>query len=322
MRVQPLASGAPLPVTVVIPVYNRAAMITRALASVAAQRPAEAAELIVVDDGSWDDTASVAEGLGATVIRHPRRLGAAAARNTGIGAASQPWVALLDSDEQWLPHHLSGLSGIADGHVLASGSALVCGADSSRDRLVGALAGEAVVLESPAALVFPENIVVAGATMMRRDIVDRVGGFDTRLRYAEDLDLWLRVLEHGTGVVSPDVSHLIWRHGGHKSRDPRGPKETQSKIVDSYAGRPWWSAHLAERRLAVRRRDEIGPAWRAGRRREALDGAAWIAARPSRARAVLEVERRRRLQRRLGSTMSRDGRAAEGPVMTPRAVRP
>ena len=99
----------PLPITVIIPAYNRADTVARAVASALAQRPSRPAEVVVVDDGSADDTAEAARLAGARVVRHSvnRRLGAA--RNTGLSNATQPWIALLDSDDEWLPHHLASL---------------------------------------------------------------------------------------------------------------------------------------------------------------------------------------------------------------------
>src|SRR3954464_2844452 len=92
-----------IPVSVVIAAYNRADMLRRAIASVRAQRPAVPAEIVVVDDASSDATADVAEVLGATVVRHPVNRGESAARNSAIEAAAQPWIAVLDSDDEWLP---------------------------------------------------------------------------------------------------------------------------------------------------------------------------------------------------------------------------
>ena len=96
------------PVSVIIPAFNRADTLPRALRSVLGQslRPAE---VIVVDDHSQDATAEVAERWGVRVIRHERNRGAAAARNTAAAAATQPWLAPLDSDDEWLPHHLATL---------------------------------------------------------------------------------------------------------------------------------------------------------------------------------------------------------------------
>src|SRR3954452_17493718 len=102
-------SAERLPVSVVIPASRRPDLVRRAVASALAQRPVPPAEVIVVDDASGDDTAEVARQAGATVIVNPEDLGAGATRNAGIEAASRPWIALLDSDDEWLPEHLGRL---------------------------------------------------------------------------------------------------------------------------------------------------------------------------------------------------------------------
>jgi len=93
-----------LPISAVIPAYNSAPTLARAIASIRAQtRPL--AEIIVVDDGSSDHTARVARNLGAVVVEQANA-GSGGARNTGIQTASQPWIALLDADDEWLPEKL------------------------------------------------------------------------------------------------------------------------------------------------------------------------------------------------------------------------
>ena len=94
-----------VPVSVIIPAYNAAPWLVAAIESVHSQTLAPA-ELIVVDNGSTDDTGAIASNLGATVLYEPQQ-GAAAARNTGLRAASHEWVALLDADDYWLPDKLS-----------------------------------------------------------------------------------------------------------------------------------------------------------------------------------------------------------------------
>src|SRR5258708_12897484 len=98
-------------INVVIPVWNRAHLIGRAIASVVDQDlPAGdwSLQVIVVDDGSTDDLAGVLRRFGAqvTCIRHERNAGAAAARNTGVAAAKCDYLAFLDSDDVWLPSKL------------------------------------------------------------------------------------------------------------------------------------------------------------------------------------------------------------------------
>ena len=112
-----------LPISVVIPAYNRARLLERALRSVQSQRPLRPAQVIVVDDHSTDDTPEVAKALGAELIRHERNLGGnAAARDTGLRAARHDWVALLDDDDEWLPHHLATLWPLTQDSILVASS--------------------------------------------------------------------------------------------------------------------------------------------------------------------------------------------------------
>ncbi len=95
-------------ISVVIPAYNEASRIAGALESVFAQtRPP--LEILVVDDGSTDDTATVAERYGARVIAQ-KNLGISAARNRGIDEATGDWIALLDADDRWMPERLEWLA--------------------------------------------------------------------------------------------------------------------------------------------------------------------------------------------------------------------
>ncbi|MDQ3806198.1 MAG: glycosyltransferase family 2 protein, partial [Acidobacteriota bacterium] len=89
----------PAPISVIIPAYNAERFIAQTIESVHAQT-LPVAEVIVVDDGSSDRTAEVARALRARVISQPNR-GLSAARNAGLKAATQPWVALLDADDLW-----------------------------------------------------------------------------------------------------------------------------------------------------------------------------------------------------------------------------
>src|ERR1700721_4618512 len=91
-------------ISVVIPAYNAAAFLPRSIASVRAQT-LQPVEVIVVDDGSTDDTKAVAAGLGGRVITRTNS-GPSAAKNTGIRMASGDWIALLDADDRWSPEKL------------------------------------------------------------------------------------------------------------------------------------------------------------------------------------------------------------------------
>ena len=220
-----------LPVSVVIPAYDRADLIGRAISSVRAQSPDPPAEVIVVDDGSRDATADVAEQLGARVVRHDVNKGTAASRNSGVVAATQPWVALLDSDDEWLPHHLGALWGMRNGYLLVANSALRCAADPSEDRLHGVVGPAPTVLRDPHRLLYPGNIIPASAVMVRRDAIESVGGFRPP-DGVEDLDLWIRIIEKGPGAVSPCIGAIYHIHARQTSqrvqsdaREPSGGGE-------------------------------------------------------------------------------------------------
>jgi len=91
---------------VVIPAYNAAKHIRRAIDSVLVQTRSPD-EIIVVDDGSTDDTANIVEGYGAAVkLIRQANAGASVARNTAVNAATSEWIAFLDGDDEWLPHNL------------------------------------------------------------------------------------------------------------------------------------------------------------------------------------------------------------------------
>jgi Glycosyl transferase family 2 len=291
-------SSTTLPVSVVVPSHDRAGTIERALASVQRQQ-GRPAELIVVDDASSDDTAARAEAMGARVIRHERNRGAGAARNTGVEVASSDWIAFLDSDDEWLDHHLATLWSARGDHVLVAGSALVCRDGAGRDRISGAPDERPIVISSPGELVFPENFVAESSVMVRRDALRAVGGYDTTLPFAEDFDLWLRVLELGTGFLHPRVTLVYYRVGTGKSADPDRPLVTQREIVESYSSRPWWSPTLLERRLGTHAWDRFRLALREGRRRDAASSLGQAALHPQQiAGIVLTLLWRRRLRRR------------------------
>jgi glycosyltransferase involved in cell wall biosynthesis len=174
-------------VTVIIPAYRRADALPRAVRSVQAQTFGDW-ELIVVDDASGDETASVAEGLGDArlrVIRHTTNRGPGAARQTALEAARGEWIALLDSDDEWLPEKLA--------LQLAAGAPVVgCGYHARQGE-------EEWTFLHPAVADWVEELHLrcmlrAGSTLLvRREIALEAGGFDAGLRYYEDWDFALRL---------------------------------------------------------------------------------------------------------------------------------
>jgi glycosyltransferase involved in cell wall biosynthesis len=188
-------------VSVVIPTYNRGAYVTKAIDSVLAQTYRDH-EIIVVDDGSTDNTPGVLHAYrkAVRVIRQDNA-GVSAARNAGIKTARSPWVAFLDSDDEWMPEKLEaqmediGKHPELCGHFtnvtfkLDDREALdLFGAKGFRCR------GELpLVLQRPLACVIEHEVVTCSAFLVRRDVLLRAGAFDTSLTLAEDRDLFMRV---------------------------------------------------------------------------------------------------------------------------------
>jgi hypothetical protein len=210
---------------VVIPVHDRAEFLETALASVAAQtlRPAE---VIVVDDGSTDGSAAVAERHGATVIRQPAS-GVSAARNRGLQAATATTVAFLDSDDEWEPSHLATLAAAAAGRSLVSTAAI-----STQGVLIGSQSSKPLALRTLDRLLWPDNPVVTSAVLVDRALALELGGFDERLRHSEDLDLWARLLGRGPGVVLPEVTVRYRAHPGQVSLDVEAMRSGAGRLLE------------------------------------------------------------------------------------------
>jgi glycosyltransferase involved in cell wall biosynthesis len=193
-------------VSVVIPVFNRPAAVRRAVDTVLAQTRQDF-EVVVVDDASTDDTPAALAALSdprITVVRHSERRGGAVARNTGVRASSAPFVAFLDSDDEWLPAKLEkqldvfarapedlGLVYCGVERVYADGSSDIS-IPTQRDDLARALLTQNVVGETTLG-------------MVRRCALDAIGGFDESLPASQDMDLWLRLSEWFAVASVPEV---------------------------------------------------------------------------------------------------------------------
>lgn len=292
---------------VVIPAYNRAAHLERCLRSVGAQtRPP--AEVIVVDDHSTDGTAEVAESRGARVIRHPENRGAAAARNTGVLATTSDWVAFLDSDDEWLPHHLAHMWELRAEHALVGTSVLSCFDDPRRDRFHGAVRRQPVVLNSPASLIV-YNMFAASASMIKRDIAVSLGGFHPHWG-VEDFDLWVRVLEHYSAICSPRVTVLYHAHDQQLSLDYTRMHRGHREVVEGHLQRTGGSSTALERWEGVAAWDAMRAALAAGDRAAALGHVLGFSRSPQRLFGLMLLLWTRFLTRRRSTEVSRSGSAS------------
>jgi glycosyltransferase involved in cell wall biosynthesis len=280
-----------VPVSVVIPAWESAAFVESAVRSALAQSAAPV-EVVVVDDASGDQTAERARAAGATVIQHASNEGVGKSRNDGIAAARGEWVALLDADDEWLPHHLETLWSAREGHVLVSAAAVTFG-DDAAPRALGWARRRARRLDSPAKAAVPENPIRTSGVMFRRADALAVGGFREEQRRAQDLDMWLRLLERGTGIALPVVTSRYRVHEAQVSADRPTGWAAQRAILAAYADRPWCTA-------ALRRQRDAAIAWDEARAGGGYGRFIRAAADPRAAYAVALLLANRRAQRRLG----------------------
>ena len=217
-------------VSVVIPTYAHRDFVMATLESVWAQTFTDY-EVIVVNDGSPDDTDTVLRPLAAAeriVYLTQENAGQAAARNRGVAVARGEFIALLDDDDLWPSDKLARQMAAMRAHpdvALVYGPAIPIRADGAP---IGALERAQLPIdiwdEGPsgdvhAAFALRNYILSPGQTLIRRATLPQQGPFDTALWGCDDLDLWLRLAERGKFLFLPGVPALHYRvHPGNASR--------------------------------------------------------------------------------------------------------
>jgi glycosyltransferase involved in cell wall biosynthesis len=244
----------PMSISVVIPAYNASMFIADTIRSVLAQTlPAD--EVLVIDDGSTDNTGAIAAGFGppVRVIRTPNS-GLPATRNFGVREAKSEWIAFVDADDIWEPNKLERqmqeLSRTPEADLCYTGRiVLIHQGDSTR-------LGD-VVPVPPAAKIeqellkqckFPPSCVV-----IRRSVFLAVGGHDTSFNYVEDWELWLRLLNAGVRFIDCPEPLLQYRVSpGNKTSNAIPMLEGADRvyrmhIMPRYRGPARWLRYFAFR---------------------------------------------------------------------------
>lgn len=225
-------------VSVIIPAYNQGHYLAAAIQSALDQTQANV-EVLVIDDGSTDDTAQVAQQFTDPRVRyiHQANRGLSGARNTGIRHASGDFLTYLDSDDLFLPRKLE----------------LLLGELRARPQL-GFVAGQAIPVDEtgqPIGKLFDQalpanpthlllgNPLHVGSVLLRREWQARVGFFDETLRSYEDWDMWLRLALAGCqmGYVAQPVS-LYRFHREQMTRDGRQMTTATFAVLDNFFARP------------------------------------------------------------------------------------
>lgn len=231
--------------SVVIPAYNCAGYIGQSISSAIKQTLGRSAvEVLVLDDGSTDDTrARVARFGNAVRFIQLQHGGVSRARNAGIEAARGRYVAFLDADDYWFPQRLERAASFLQDRraecFLNTEFYVETGGKRSnipyyRSRNLNCLFD----LEAPAQLEFAleDNFINCMVIAPRRMLLD-AGGFNPQLRYGEDWDLWLRLLEAGAPVrlvSQPCAVYRYQRPGATTTRHDLGMASDRLRVLSRY----------------------------------------------------------------------------------------
>lgn len=238
--------ASPLTVSVVVPLYNGATHIVQTLAAVAAQQHPKV-EIIVVDDASTDDSVHRVQssGVAVTLLRQTKG-GVCAARNAGLARARGDFVCFLDQDDVWYPDHLQTQLHCFEAHSDA-GAVVSPYQHWYPDAASGQYPPPQAARPAPPAQavdpafsgwVFHQFLLdcwaLTSATMIRRDALKRVGGFDVAQAYGEDWHLWLRLSREVRFVKLNGPPVLYRQHPTQGSRQAR-PIDHRTQLILSAA---------------------------------------------------------------------------------------
>jgi glycosyltransferase involved in cell wall biosynthesis len=206
-------------VSVVIASYNRASLLKEAIDSVLTQ-DFDDFELIVVDDGSTDDTPELLRSYANICVVRQDRRGVSAARNAGVRRASGEFLAFLDSDDLWLAEKLSAQIAFFKTHPRA----VICQTEEIWIRR-GVRVNPRRRHRKYSGMIFERSVelclVSPSAVMLERSLLDKVGRFDESLPACEDYDLWLRIACRFP--IHLITTPLVIKRGGHPDQLSRVP---------------------------------------------------------------------------------------------------
>ncbi|MFV1992578.1 MAG: glycosyltransferase family 2 protein [Acidiferrobacterales bacterium] len=200
-------------ISLIIPTYNRTSCLKRALESVSRQTY-EPAEIIVVDDGSTDDTAKMIKKDYPDIIYiQQENSGVSAARNLGIQNANHEWIALLDSDDEWLPEKLALQTSVIENdpdesHLVHSNEFWIRN---------GTRVNQMDKHEKYGGWIFehclPMCAISPSSVLIKKSLLYEAGLFDELLPACEDYDMWLKICARHPVKYLPQP--LIKKYGGH-----------------------------------------------------------------------------------------------------------
>ena len=266
--------------SVILPLYNKAPYVAKAIGSVLGQTCSDF-ELIVVDDGSTDNSLQVATDVlqGASVnyqIVHQENAGVSTARNNGVACSRGEYLCFLDADDWWETTFLERMNSLIQDYPEASLYATNYYYVKNGEARIGVTKAETGYLDY--CRVYVENVgmpVWTGAVSMPRPVFDEMGGFKPLLKLGEDFDLWIRIalkyriaflnelLSHynqdadpawrETKRLTPPQNHVLWNLDYLSEEERNNPEYKQ--LIDNLRAYGLFTYYLSDEYREVARRE-------------------------------------------------------------------
>lgn len=236
----------PINISVIIPCYNCGAYLTEAIQSALSQEgPFCLKEVLVINDRSNDiKTLKALKSLGnnnkVKLLNNKGPKGSGAARNTGVKHARGDWIAFLDADDIWLGNHLNSLTKVVIEHpdarwvggdialwhetgIIERNGILANGPFTRKVLKDAFMTGRAICLSKPVDIFIAYNPTSTCVTMVKKELLSDIGGFDERLRQAQDYDLWIRLSRVNDFWFVPKTLALYRLHDNNTTKSPIPP---------------------------------------------------------------------------------------------------
>lgn len=222
-------------ISVVIPLFNKESCIRKTMDSVLTQSLKDF-EVVVVDDGSTDSSAEIVSSIPDDRIRLITKIngGPSSARNSGIEAAKGDYIAFIDADDIWSPDYLKEMTELIadfpDAVIWGFNYSMIQDGETKHSDVVSYRGYVSEQWDS-----FP-FFFSSSSSCCRRSTLIELGGFDERMVYGEDIDMWFRLLLNGKGVIDSRVLAFYYKDGGDSLTQHKMPLEKHIPFfIDKYS---------------------------------------------------------------------------------------
>jgi len=253
-------------ISAVIPAYNSQDFILDAILSIQRQtHPVD--EIIVIDDGSSDDTQQIIQNQAKDVIYiRQKNQGPSAARNAGIKIAKSEWIAFLDADDQWtedkIATQLSTLSLSPELHLIAGdmqeiglNNEIITQSVLEKHNLLEKFqSNKSLPIKNALAELVTKNFIPTGTVLVKRTSLIEAGMFNTAIRFGEDLELWAKIASKHPITCLPEILMLRRLHGSNATSCTSLMLADLVKVMQSiiiYARHPLFMQHISANKLVA-----------------------------------------------------------------------